>query len=108
MPSTTVLRGNCSGVILIGPTLTPVAVATITTAEQTFTVPGLQLSDFVIVNPAVAQTAGVGIVGARVSAVNTLAVTFDNPTAGSVTPVAGVYQIAIFRPENLPLPTSAV
>jgi len=84
---------------VITATLSPSIVATITTAEQTFTVPGLALGDMVIVQKPTAQ-AGLGIAGARVSAANTLAITFVNPTAAGITPTAGeVYRVLVFRPE---------
>ena len=43
--------------------------------------------------------AGLGIVGARVSAADTLAITFCNvPTGGNITPTASeVYQVVAFR-----------
>jgi hypothetical protein len=104
--STLLPRGNIQRVFALGPTLTPVGVATVTTAEQTFTVPGLNVGDLVVtVNRPNNTPAGVGITNARVSAANTLALTFVNPTAGSVTPGAGVYSIIIARPDqpnNLP------
>lgn len=107
MPSTTLGRGNILYDFLIGPTLTPVAVAGNTTAEQSFTIIGLQVGDFADINCMAAQTAGLGIVNVRVSATNTLTVQFSNSTAGSLTPTAGQYNINITRPENLPLPTNA-
>ena len=108
MPSTTICRGNILYNILVGATLTPVAVAQNTTAEQSFTVQGLQVNDFVQVACQIAQTAGVGINNARVPAANTLTVAFTNNTGGSLTPVSGSYSIEVNRPENLPLPTNAV
>lgn len=80
----------------ISQSLTPVSVATITCAEQAFTVTGLQLGDSVTVTPP-SITAGVAPVCARVSAANTLQITFCNPTAGPLVPAAGVYQIQITR-----------
>lgn len=108
MPSTTICRGNIATSFLIGPSLTPVAVAQATTAEQSFTIQGLQTNDMVDVYASSAQTAGIGIVNSRVSAANTLQIGFANTTAGSLTPVAGIYLICITRAESLPLPTSAV
>ena len=62
-------------------------VNTITTSEQTVTVPGLEVGDFVsVVKPT--HQAGLGVVNARVSAKNTLAITFVNPTAAGITPTA--------------------
>lgn len=108
MPSTTICRGNILYNILVGVTLTPVAVAQNTTAEQSFTVNGLQVNDFVQVASQVAQTAGIGINNSRVSAANTLTISFTNNTGGSLTPVSGSYGIEVNRPENLPLPSNAV
>lgn len=89
--------GNIQQVIAMTAALTPVAVATITSAEQTFTVTGLLTTDIVEVM-APGLTAGAALTGARVSAANTLALTFDNPTVASVTPLAGNYTILVFRP----------
>jgi hypothetical protein len=107
MAGTTVSRGNILYQFVLGPTLTPVAVAPNTTAEQAFTVNGLQPNDFVDVYAQSAQTAGIGIVNNRVSAANTLQVGFSNNTGGSLTPVAGVYFVQVTRPEGITLPTNA-
>lgn len=72
--------------------LTPAAVSANTTAEQTFTVTGLAPGQDVFVNKPSAQ-AGLGIVNARVSAVDTLAITYVNATAGSLTPTAETYGV---------------
>ena len=89
--------GNLVFSQLIFPVLTPVAVGANTTAEQTFTIPGLQVGDFVNLLKPTTQ-AGLGIVNVRVSALNTLAVTYCNTTAGSLTPTAGErYQLMIDR-----------
>lgn len=77
-------------------TLTPVAVAANTTAEQTFTVTGLIASSPVWVNKPTA-TPGLGIVGVRVSAVNTLAINYGNSSAASITPPAETYVIGNFQ-----------
>lgn len=68
-------------------TLSPVAVAAGTVAEQNVTVAGLKTTDLVFIGPYSCATA-VGLCGARVSAVDTLTLRFVNPTAGSVTPTA--------------------
>lgn len=108
MPGSTVGRGNILYDFIIGPSLTPVAVASATAVEQSFTVLGLQLMDACDVTFNGAQTAGIAIGNARVSAANTLSITFTNSTAGSLTPAAGQYVITICRPENIPLPTNAL
>lgn len=92
-----IMMGNATGVYVISASLTPAEVATITAPTQTFTVSGLKTGDHVDVNPP-AQTAGVTLAAARVSAANTLALTFVNPTAGNLTPAAGTYIINVTRP----------
>lgn len=80
-------------------TLTPVAVAAATCAEQAFASTGIGLltTDLVVVQKPTAQ-AGLGIAGARVSAVDQLSINFVNPTAGSITPTAAeVYTVGVFR-----------
>jgi hypothetical protein len=77
-------------------TITPASVAAGTIAEQTFTVNGLTTADKVLVIPPAIANA-TGIVGERVSAANTLAMRFANPTAGALVPTAGVYTIVAFR-----------
>jgi len=79
------------------PSLTPAEVSANTTAEQTFTVTGLSTADKVFVNKPTAQ-AGLGIVGVRASAANTLAITFANVTASPITPTAAqTYAVVALR-----------
>jgi len=77
-------------------TLTPVSVAANTTAEQTFTVTGLVAGSAVWVNKPSAQ-AGLGIAGVRVSAANTLAITFANSSAAAIVPTVEAYVIGNFQ-----------
>jgi hypothetical protein len=80
-------------------TIYPASVAAATSAEQTVTVNGLKVGDVVaLTKPTL--TAGVGIVNVRVSAANTLAVTFMNATASSVDPASETYTLCWFRPEK--------
>jgi hypothetical protein len=106
--------GNVQISALLAVTLSPAQVAANTTAEQTFTVNGLVIGDFVEVNKPTTQ-AGLGVVNARVSAANTLAIAFSNNTASPITPTASEsYQILVVRPiasalsgglpSSLPLP----
>lgn len=88
--------------------MTPVAVATITTAEQSFgangatqatAVTGILAGDVILaVNPP-SMTAGVGISGFRVDTATNdkFYVQFVNPTAGSVTPPSGQWLITVAR-----------
>lgn len=82
--------------VVYSQTLTPVAVAANTTAEQTFTVTGLVASSAVWVNKPSFQ-AGLGIAGVRVSATNTLAINYGNSSAATITPTAETYVIGNFQ-----------
>lgn len=100
--------GNVQNIFLLQSALTPTIVNTVTAPEQTFTVNGLLATDLVVVMKPTAQ-AGLGIAGARVSAANTLAITYVNPTAGNITPTAETYTILVVRQENPGnLPTAIV
>jgi len=77
--------------------LTPSTVLSATSNEQTFTVNGLLTTDAVFVNGP-APVAGTGIGNARVSAANTLAITFVNcSTSAKLVPTAGTYHIVRVR-----------
>lgn len=82
--------------VVYSQTITPASVAAATVAEQTFTVTGLTTADKVFVNHAATGNA-TGIAGVRVSAANTLAVSFVNPTAGALVPGAGTWSIVAIR-----------
>lgn len=108
MPSTTIARGNSLSTFYIAPSITPAAVATVTTAAQTFNVAGLQTTDIVqVIGYQGSQTAGIIIAQADCLTAGVLTIQFGNVTAGSVTPAAGVYVIQIVRAEG-PLPVTAV
>lgn len=78
------------------PSIAPIAVAANTTVEQTFNVTGLIAGTPVWLNKPSFQ-AGLGIVGCRVSAANTLAITFSNSTTSSITPATEVYTVGNFQ-----------
>lgn len=107
MPGTTIARGNISAQKIFALSLTPASVGAATTAEQTFTVPGVQIGDYVNCQFVGSQTAGISVANVRVTAANTIAIAFNNSTAGSLTPAAGVYGFVMGRPEFLPVPTDA-
>jgi hypothetical protein len=95
-----IITGNVRALGVAAVPLSPALVAANTTAEQTFTVPGVIAGDVVSgVSKPTAQ-AGLGIVNARVSAANTVAITFSNNTGAGITPTAGeTYLITLVRPE---------
>jgi len=83
-------------VVIYSQTLIPASVAAAVCAEQTFTVTGLATTDKVFFNPvATGNATAAGQV--RVSAADTLAVTYCNPTAGALTPAAGSANIVALR-----------
>lgn len=99
--SSNIPRGNVGSVFLVTASINVGSVAANTTAEQTFTVPGLRLGDFVhVAKPSL--NAGLGVCNARVSANNTLALTFNNNTAGAIDPAAETYLICVMRPDGTP------
>lgn len=94
-----IIAGNAASITVIDISLTPAQVAASVAPAQTFTVPGLKLGDCVIVNPP-SQTANIAIGNCFVSAANTLSIQFINPTAGALTPAAGVHEITVIRREG--------
>ena len=102
MPATTIGRGNLVYDWLILPTLTwSAATVASTTSELTATIPGLQVGDYVdMMLPNAAMTTGLTISNVRVSAANTLAVTWV-ATSGTFTIPTGPWQINIGRPESV-------
>ena len=96
-----IMMGNLLASGTASVVLSPAIVAANTSAEQTFTLPGIRPGDFVDVNKPTAQ-AGLVIGGYRVSAANTIAITFGNLTASGITPTAGeVYLVRYARPESV-------
>lgn len=78
-------------------TLTPVAVGPGQAAEQAFTVTPLAAFSPVLVNRPSA-TSGLGIGNVRVSAAGVLAITYMNPTTGTILPPAETYIVGQFMP----------
>ena len=109
MPSTTLARGNAISTFYIAPSLTPASVTNATTSTQTFNMPGLQLTDIIVAQGYIAnQVSGIFIVECDCLTPGVLTVQFGNFSAAPATPAAGIYEFQIARPENLPLPVTAV
>lgn len=100
--STMIPLGNIFKLRAIQIVFDPASVATITTAEQDITVPGVKVGDIVVAVNKPSLTAGLGICNARVKAANTISVQFVNPTAGAVDAASETYTIVIARPETTP------
>lgn len=81
-------------------TIDVASVAANTSAEQTFTLKGIKAGDFVTVSKP-ALSAGLVISSARVSATDTIAITFGNLTAAPIDPASETYRVFWIRPENL-------
>lgn len=82
-------------------TIDVASVAANTTAAQTFTLAGLKVGDFVAVSKP-SLSAGLSIAGARVSATDTIAITFGNHTGSPIDPSSETYLVFWFRPEKTP------
>lgn len=96
-----IITGNVQSLSALSVALTPAIVAANTTAEQTFTVPGVRASDVVVQVSKPSAQAGLGIVGVRVSAADTVGITFSNNTAAGITPTAAeTYKLILARPDS--------
>jgi hypothetical protein len=99
--STMIPRGNLVRLAVVSVVLSPAQVAANTTAEQTFTVPGVRPNDFLMGVSKPTSQAGIGVVNARVSAASQVAITFSNNTAGAITPTASeTYQLLMARSDS--------
>jgi hypothetical protein len=81
-----------SALFIIRQVLTPASVGANTTAEQTFTVPGVLVGDSLDVNKASHQV-GLSIGNIRVTAPNTLAIQFVNTSGAAIVPTSELYII---------------
>ena len=98
--STMIPRGNLSRLSVITVVLSPASVAANTTAEQTFTVP-LRAGDMIFDITKPTNQPGLGVVNTRISAANTVAITFINATAGAIVPTAGeTYLLLLGRADS--------
>ncbi len=73
------------------------SVAANSTAEQSFTVTGVSVDDMIIGINKPSYTADLAIINARVSAKNTIAITFENSSGSAIDPAAETYSIAVLR-----------
>lgn len=91
--------GNVNKLVFVDVVWSPASVAANTTAAQTVTVPGVVVGqDFVLDVTKPTEQAGLGIVGLRVSANNTVTVLFSNNTAAPIVPTASqTYTFGIVR-----------
>lgn len=96
--SSMIPRGNINELQIVSVALTPSAVGANTTAQQTFTVTGVKVGDVVVAVEKPSHQAGLGIVGDRVTAADTVGITFSNNTGAGITPTAGeTYDFVVAR-----------
>jgi len=108
MPSTTITRGNVLSTTIIGPSLTPAATASYTSAVQTFNIPGLLTTDVIQVVGAVGtQTAGILLGECDCYTNGVLSVQILNVTNASATAASGQYYFMVSRLEG-PAPANMV
>lgn len=93
-----IFDGFCATQLLMNPG----SISGNTATELTFTLPGLLTTDIILCVVKPTLTAGLDIGNTRVSAANTVAITFQNSTASPIDPPAENYQFVIFRPEKPP------
>lgn len=74
----------------------PAEVSANTTEEQTFTLTGIELNDFVIAIKPTHQ-AGLGLIQTRVSDVDEIKITYMNATNSGITPTTEDYRFLILR-----------
>lgn len=86
---------------------TPAAVPTISTLAHSVTVNGVAVGDFVAAVKPTEQT-GIVVASCRVSAANTVIVTFANPTAGNITPTASEIYLILHAPAQFSAQTNVL
>ena len=87
------------GSAIVSLAVTPASVGAATSAEQTFTLSGVAVGDWVGVSTTASTGNATAIASARVSAANTIAIRYVNPTAGALTPAADTYLVNVIRAE---------
>lgn len=96
--------GNVDRMGIVAITINPGAVSANTTSQQSFTVPGLRVGDYVVTAPP-SYTAGFIVATSRVTTDDTLTIEFANITGSSIDVSSRVYTFIWFRPsrgESLP------
>lgn len=94
-----ILGGNVAGLYVIQITFDPASVNANTTAEQTVTVPGVNLGDFVV-SAKPTHSTGLSIGNARVSAKDTVSVQLINNTGSSINAASETWSFFVVRPES--------
>jgi len=94
-----IIAGNASGINILEATWDIPSVAANTTEEETFTLAGAKVGDYVHVSKADLD-AGIIFGSARVTAADTVGVQISNPTASAVDAASETVKILHVRPEG--------
>jgi len=81
----------------ISVTFNPVSIIAATTVEQTVEAKGLKVQDIILSVVKPTLTTGIGVLQARVSAADTLAIQLINATAGAIDPPSEVYTVIYIK-----------
>lgn len=96
-----VIAGNVAVLNVVQVTWDIPSVAANTTEEETFTLTGVKVGDYVHVSKADLD-AGIVFGSARVTAADTVGVQITNPTAGAVDAASETVTVFVARPEGVP------
>lgn len=99
MSKSNIVRGNILTALAVQVSLDLPSVATVTTAVSTVTVNGAKTTDMVFASLLTNPTAGYSLVGAWVSAADTVSLRFSNVTAGTIDPATFSINLLLIKPE---------
>jgi len=94
-----IIAGNVRSLSVVPFTFDPTSIGTYTVSELTVTCMGAKTTDMVFVNKPTTD-AGLGVVNARVSAADTLAIALVNPTAAAIDAGSETWNALVVRPES--------
>lgn len=95
-----IIQGNIASITLLTAVVDLGSVAANTTEEETATVPGVKVGDFVLVSKPTLE-AGLLLGTCRVSANDTVLIQVDNPTGSAINAASETLTFLVFRPEAL-------
>lgn len=91
-------RSDFGGEVYLTATFDPASVGAATTSEQDVTVAGVRATDKLVqIEPPATLNAGLGVVGGRVKAANTITVRIMNATAGALDAASATWGFVIGR-----------
>jgi len=91
------VRVNARDIRLATAAFNPVSIAANTTVEQTVTINGLKTDDLILRVIKPTHTAGISVNDGRVTAINTLGITFTNASVGAIDPPEEEYTVIYIK-----------